>query len=847
MGSTEVAGVVAASNWNNANGISSSSAQSLVDQNGNVTGATVMWKADNLQSLNLADQPGNVRMINGYLDDHSGNPTTVAVSGLPSNGSGYAVYVYADGHNLSGTRAGNYQISGTGIPTTNIGLIDAANTDYNGTFTQANNSNGNYVVFTINAAAFTLTVTPTTASDGTLRAPVNAIQIVSQGGSGSPTAPTITAHPTNQTVTAGQSAKFSVAASGTNPLNYQWQKNGAPISGATGATYVIPSTAPLDNGATFCAHVSNSAGNATSQTATLIVNSDTTPPSVSITSPTSGATISGTSMVTASASDDGAVASVQLQVDGANVGLADTTSPYSFSLDSTALSNGSHILTAVATDASGYQTTSALVSIMVSNQAGGAPMDPTYANNGSGCPINTVAGGPTDSVGSYNCPLPNPTGAGNLLAIFLRYVDSNHPTVSFTDNIGGNVYTQAVACLDAGYATQSRMYYVQNVAAGVSLITAHFSASTTRVQMGVYEFYNVATSSALDSANCQVSSGSSISSGPLSSLSSGDLVMQFGHADNSVAIGSCAVGSQSNITWTMRSALIASNEPMCAQYGIYNSTVSFSPTMTFDRNVNYISLAAAFKAASAGTAPPSGIRVAYVQHDNGGSLTATSIGLELPISGNLAVEMVITSCGSSTLNSCNYATSVSDGTNNWSQIGSTYLSNTGSPQEEPAQIWYAKNAIPGLYKLSNTENPSSSRAQTPFPLTWMLYDIVGASSNPLDLGFGGNGNGLATFSSVNSSGPVTTFTVTPSAPNELIITGVGYEWNTFTGVTSPTGANFISCDYTNETNYSWVDSNGGYAILYNGNSTAPETWTWPHDTSQQAGSGRGLAIGAAFQ
>jgi len=44
-----------------------------------------MWKADNLQSLNLADQPGNVRMINGYLDDHSGNPTTVAVSGLPSN------------------------------------------------------------------------------------------------------------------------------------------------------------------------------------------------------------------------------------------------------------------------------------------------------------------------------------------------------------------------------------------------------------------------------------------------------------------------------------------------------------------------------------------------------------------------------------------------------------------------------------------------------------------------------------------------------------------------------------------------------------------------------------------
>ena len=114
----------------------------------------------------------------GYLDDHYGNPTTVTVSGLGSNANGYSVYVYADGDNGSATRSGTYQISGAGITTTSITLTDPANTNFSGTFAQANNTNGNYVVFTIHATAFTLSVTPKAASDGTMRAPVNGIQIM---------------------------------------------------------------------------------------------------------------------------------------------------------------------------------------------------------------------------------------------------------------------------------------------------------------------------------------------------------------------------------------------------------------------------------------------------------------------------------------------------------------------------------------------------------------------------------------------------------------------------------------------------------------------------------------------
>jgi len=98
------------------------------------------------------------------------------------------------------------------------------------------------------------------------------------GGSGGGTqtvAPTITSQPASQTVTVGQTATFTVMASGTAPLTYQWLKNNSNISSATGASYTTPATVAGDNGATFTVVVSNSAGSATSSAATLTVNTAT--------------------------------------------------------------------------------------------------------------------------------------------------------------------------------------------------------------------------------------------------------------------------------------------------------------------------------------------------------------------------------------------------------------------------------------------------------------------------------------------------------------------------------------------------------------------------------------------
>src|SRR6202167_2679572 len=93
-------------------------------------------------------------------------------------------------------------------------------------------------------------------------------------------APSITAQPVGQTVTAGHTATFSVTAAGTAPLTYQWNKNGTAISGATSASYTTPATAVADNGAQFTVMVSNSTGNMTSNSAALNVSAASVAPSI---------------------------------------------------------------------------------------------------------------------------------------------------------------------------------------------------------------------------------------------------------------------------------------------------------------------------------------------------------------------------------------------------------------------------------------------------------------------------------------------------------------------------------------------------------------------------------------
>lgn len=95
----------------------------------------------------------------------------------------------------------------------------------------------------------------------------------SGGGSSAPTpvAPSITTQPAAVSVAGGQTAQFSVVATGTSPLGYQWQANGQDVAGATAASYTTAPTAAADDGSAYTVIVSNTVGSVTSASARLSV------------------------------------------------------------------------------------------------------------------------------------------------------------------------------------------------------------------------------------------------------------------------------------------------------------------------------------------------------------------------------------------------------------------------------------------------------------------------------------------------------------------------------------------------------------------------------------------------
>jgi hypothetical protein len=123
---------------------------------------------------------------------------------------------------------------------------------------------------TDNAAKFTVAVSNSVGS-ATSNAAILTVTLAQQGNG----APQITIQPASQTVTAGQSATFTVAATGSPTLAYQWQENHVNIAGATSASYTTPVTATSNSGETFDVVVSNSVGTVTSVSVSLTVNAAT--------------------------------------------------------------------------------------------------------------------------------------------------------------------------------------------------------------------------------------------------------------------------------------------------------------------------------------------------------------------------------------------------------------------------------------------------------------------------------------------------------------------------------------------------------------------------------------------
>jgi subtilisin family serine protease len=195
----------------------------------------------------------------------------------------------------------------------------------------------------------------------------------------------------------------SVAATASDDIGVagvQFLLDGAPLGAEdTTAPYETAwDSATAANGVHALTAIARDASGKTTSSAavSVTVSNDLAAPVVALS--TAGGNISGSVSVAATASDDIGVAGVQFLLDGAPLGAEDTTAPYEASWDSATVANGDHTLSAVARDASGKATTSAAITVAVSNDLAA----PTVALAGAGGIVSgstTVAATASDDIG----------------------------------------------------------------------------------------------------------------------------------------------------------------------------------------------------------------------------------------------------------------------------------------------------------------------------------------------------------------------------------------------------------------------------------------------------------------
>jgi hypothetical protein len=225
---------------------------------------------------------------------------------------------------------------------------------------------------------------------------------------------------------------------------------------------------------------------------------DTTAPTISVTAPASGATVSGTVSLAANAADNVGVAGVRFKVDGVNVGSEDLSAPYGVSWSTTQFANGSHSITATARDAAGNVKTSNVVTVSVNN-------------GGSAAPTVTFSANPTSISSGNASTLSWNTSNASSCSASGAWSGSKATSGSQSTGTLTSPKTYTLTCTGSGGRT-SRSVTV-NVSATVPAPTLTLSASPTSVASGGSSSL---TWSSTDASSCTASgawSGSKATSG----------------------------------------------------------------------------------------------------------------------------------------------------------------------------------------------------------------------------------------------------------------------------------------------------------------------------------------------
>jgi hypothetical protein len=500
---------------------------------------------NSVKFVQFGQDGGNAHTGTLYAFNNTFIAGTNRITFLDANASGSSIMAgnnifYGSGNIASGTINGsnNWVASGAAVPSGLInttvgsspGFVSLAARDFHLAFGSS----------CINIGAATLTCADgsgATFSGVPNQQYVNHLQSIARVMSGSPdagayefasavVAPSITTQPANQTVTAGQTATFSVAASGTAPLSYQWQKNAANISGATGASYTTPATTTADSGAQFRCIVSNSAGTATSNAATLTVNAAVVAPSIT-TQPANQTVTAGQTATFSVAANGTAPLSYQWQKNAANISGAtgaSYTTPATTTADSgatfrcvvsnsagSATSNAATLTVNAAvvvpsiTTQPANQTVTAGQTASFSVAAGGtAPLSYQWQKNAAnisgatGTSYTTPATTTADSGAQFRCIVSNSAGSATSNAATLT-VNAAVVAPSITTQPANQTVTagQTATFSVAANGTAPLAYQWQKNAANISGATsASYTTPTTTTADSGAQFRCIVSNSA---------------------------------------------------------------------------------------------------------------------------------------------------------------------------------------------------------------------------------------------------------------------------------------------------------------------------------------------------------------
>jgi hypothetical protein len=455
---------------------------------------------------------------------------------------------------------------------------------------------------------------------------------------------------------------------------------------------------------------------------------------------------------------------------------------------------------------------------------------PPTACTGSPCPtlVQDVTWGTnngTENGNGFKYHLPNPTLANNLLICGVSW--DTVATATITDNSGTNTWVDGPT--SSGVTRKIMLKYALGVAAGTQDLTLTLSASAANVHFRCSEFYNVATSSAVDGAATSASSvtGPTVAAGSITTTADNDLIYHYGVDDTALCCGnavtSFVVGSNFNLLPSDR------HLGFFAQYQVQTTHGAINPTMTVNQSSHdpFGSAAIALKAASAGTAPGAGIRIVRELHVNNNA-SGADFTMQWPCSGNLTVFTQ----GES--NAYHTITSITDTNNTFSLVSRS----TGEPY-----MYYAANmncSTPNTRTMVVHGNVGGSTASD------VIYDIANASTSPYD----NRASGIDSQGAAGTSSCVLNSSSTDHAPDITPIAAPGIAIVVAEEGTGPrcdlygTGYVMDSGWYTGATDNSTLMDNGnGYGhYYYSTTSTIDFHWLWANGTTSN-----GYNLAATFK